>query len=155
MEKDSNYTLDSARGFLQRESYVCAQLLSCVFVTPWTVGHQGPLSMGFPRQEYWSGLPFPSPGESSWLRGQTQVSCITVRFFTVWATRQALNNQLLSNFCFQSTALTDEATVGICVDSSFGNCVNKYVGQNFRVKMTILVIFVTDHLEQPIAEHSY
>ena len=34
-----------------------------LFVTPWTVGHQAPASMGFPRQEYWSGLPFPSPGE--------------------------------------------------------------------------------------------
>ena len=33
------------------------------FVTPWTVAYQAPLSMGFSRQEYWSGLPFPSPGE--------------------------------------------------------------------------------------------
>ena len=32
-----------------------------LFVTPWTVAHQAPLSMGFSRQEYWSGLPFPSP----------------------------------------------------------------------------------------------
>ena len=31
--------------------------------TPWTVAHQAPLSMGFPRQEYWSGLPFSSPGD--------------------------------------------------------------------------------------------
>ena len=30
--------------------------------TPWTVTHQAPLSMGFPRQEYWNGLPLPSPG---------------------------------------------------------------------------------------------
>jgi len=30
---------------------------------PWSVAHQAPLSMGFPRQEYWSGLPFPSPGD--------------------------------------------------------------------------------------------
>ena len=39
--------------------------LSCVwfFVIPWTVAHQTPLSMEFSRQEYWSGLPFPSPGE--------------------------------------------------------------------------------------------
>ena len=29
----------------------------------WTVAHQAPLSMGFPRQEYWSGLPLPSPGD--------------------------------------------------------------------------------------------
>ena len=32
-------------------------------LTPWTVAHQAPLSMGFSRQEYWSGLPFPSPGD--------------------------------------------------------------------------------------------
>ena len=36
---------------------------SCLtLVTPWTVAHQAPLSMGFPKQECWSGLPFPSPG---------------------------------------------------------------------------------------------
>ena len=34
-----------------------------LFATLWTVGHQAPASMGFPRQEYWSGLPFPSPGD--------------------------------------------------------------------------------------------
>ena len=41
-----------------------AHLLSCawLFVAPWTIGHQPPLSMGFLRQEYWSGLPFPTPG---------------------------------------------------------------------------------------------
>ena len=32
-------------------------------MTPWTVAHQAPLSMRFSRQEYWSGLPFPSPGD--------------------------------------------------------------------------------------------
>ena len=32
------------------------------FVTTWAVAHQAPLSMGFPRQEYWSVVPFPSPG---------------------------------------------------------------------------------------------
>ena len=32
-----------------------------LFATPWTVARQAPLSMGFSRQEYWSGLPFPSP----------------------------------------------------------------------------------------------
>ena len=43
-------------------------LLSCSirpksFVAPWTVARQAPLSMGFSRPEYWSGLPFPSPGD--------------------------------------------------------------------------------------------
>ena len=34
-------------------------------MTPWNVAHQAPLSMGLFRQEYWSGLPFPSPGDLS------------------------------------------------------------------------------------------
>ena len=44
---------------------VVVQWLSHVqlFATLWTIAHQAPLSMGFPRQEYWSGLPFPSPGD--------------------------------------------------------------------------------------------
>ena len=37
--------------------------MSDSFETPWTVGHQSHLSMGFSRQEYWSGLPFPSAGD--------------------------------------------------------------------------------------------
>ena len=49
-------------------TYLC--VLSCfshvqLFVSLWAVAHQGPLSMGSPRQEYWSGLPFPSPGDLS------------------------------------------------------------------------------------------
>ena len=44
---------------------MCAQLLSHVqlFVTPWAIARQAPLSMGFSRQECWSGFPFPSPGD--------------------------------------------------------------------------------------------
>ena len=34
-----------------------------LFATPWTVAHQAPLSMGFSRQEYWSGMSCPSPGD--------------------------------------------------------------------------------------------
>ena len=47
-----------------RVNFVC-YLLSCVwlFVTPWTVASQAPLSMEFWRPEYWSGLSFPSPGD--------------------------------------------------------------------------------------------
>ena len=42
-----------------------AKSLNCVqlFVTLWTVSCQAPQSVGFPRQEYWNGLPFPSPGD--------------------------------------------------------------------------------------------
>ena len=47
---------------------VCMCVLSCficvqLFATPWTVAHQAPLSMGFSRQEYWSGLLGPPPGD--------------------------------------------------------------------------------------------
>ena len=43
--------------------YVCVCVCVCVypFMTLWTVAHQAPLSMRFPRQKYWSGLPFPTP----------------------------------------------------------------------------------------------
>ena len=36
-----------------------------LFATSWTVAHQAPLCMGFSREEYWNGLPFPSPGDLS------------------------------------------------------------------------------------------
>ena len=63
---------------------VCAQLLSHVwfFATPWSVGHQAPLSMEFPRQKYWSGLPFLFPGDLTWLRDWICVPCLASRLFT-------------------------------------------------------------------------
>ena len=61
----------------------CCSLVtkSCLtlFMTPWTVAYQAPPSMGFSRQEYWSGLPLPSPREgttmSSPLLQKTQKAC--------------------------------------------------------------------------------
>ena len=41
-----------------------------LFATPWTIAYQAPQSMGFSRQEYWSGLPFPSP---NW--GENELFC--------------------------------------------------------------------------------
>ena len=61
-----------------------------LFATPWIVAHQAPPSMGFSRQEYWSGFPFPSPLESSRPRDRTLVSHIAGRCFNLWATREAL-----------------------------------------------------------------
>ena len=57
--------LKDACSLEESESEV--KLLSCVqlFATPWTVAYQAPQSMEFSRQEYWSGLPFPSPGDLS------------------------------------------------------------------------------------------
>ena len=64
-----------------------AQLLCCVwlFATPWPIAHQAPLSMGFSRQEYWSGLPFPSPGDlhNPGIKSTSPASpALTGRFFT-------------------------------------------------------------------------
>ena len=57
--------------------------------------HQAPLSTGFSRQEYWSGLPFPSPGDLPDPRDRRQVSHIADRCFTLWATREASNSHRL------------------------------------------------------------
>ena len=62
--------MEEKHTFLENELYLLQQ--ACVlshfspvsfFVTPLTVAHQAPLSMGFSKQGYWSGLPFPSPGD--------------------------------------------------------------------------------------------
>ena len=62
---------------------VCVCVLSCVwlFATPWTVAHQALLSMEFPRQEYWSGLPFPTPRDL--LNSEVEPKCPAMagRFF--------------------------------------------------------------------------
>ena len=50
-------------NFLSKQAKVKSLSHVRLFATPWTVARQAPLSMGFSRQEYWSGLPFPSPGD--------------------------------------------------------------------------------------------
>ena len=56
--------------------------------TPWTVAYQAPPSMEFSNQVYWSGLPFPFPGDLPDPGIETQVSRIAGRRFTIWATRE-------------------------------------------------------------------
>ena len=65
-----------------------------LFTPPWTVAPQAPLSMGFSRQEYWSGLPFPSPGDlpNPGIEPVSPASHALIgRFFTVWATGDKLS----------------------------------------------------------------
>ena len=52
-----------------------------LFSTPWTVFHQTPLSMGFPRQEYWSGLPYSSPGDFPYPGIEPESPALAGRFF--------------------------------------------------------------------------
>ena len=53
------------------------------FAIPLTVAHQAPLSMGFSRQEYWSGLPFPSPGDLPHPGIKPMPLALACRFFTI------------------------------------------------------------------------
>ena len=55
--------------------------MSNSLATPWTAAHQAPLSMGFPRQEYWSRLPFSTPGPGIELASPT-TPALAGRFFT-------------------------------------------------------------------------
>ena len=56
--------------------------LCLTLATPWTVDRQAPLSISFPRQEYWSGLPFPSPGDLSDPGIEPMSPTLAGRFFT-------------------------------------------------------------------------
>ena len=74
---------------------LCICVLSCVqlFATPWTVAHQTPLSKEFFRQEYWSGLLFPSLGDlpNPGIKPSFLVNpALAGRFFTNCAIREAL-----------------------------------------------------------------
>ena len=62
---------------MSTDKCVCVKSLSRVqlFATPWTVAHQAPLSMGFSRQEYWNGLPFPSPGDLPNRHAEATLGC--------------------------------------------------------------------------------
>ena len=72
-------------------------ILSCfsrvrLFATPWTVACQAPLSMGFPRQEYWSGLPYPPPRDLSdtGTKPSLMSPALAGRFFMTSTTCKAL-----------------------------------------------------------------
>ena len=61
-----------------------------LFATSWMVAYQAPPTMGFSRQEYWSGVPFPSPGDLPNPGIKAGSPALQTRRFTVWATREAL-----------------------------------------------------------------
>ena len=74
-------------------------IVSWLFATSWTVARQASLSMGFSRQENWSGLPFPSPGDLLSPGDRTCVSCIADGFFTTEPPGKAKISLLGSNLC--------------------------------------------------------
>ena len=77
--------------------------MSNSYVTPWTVGHQAPLSMEFSKQEYWSGLPFTTPGDlpNPGIKPTSLVSPARAgRFFTTGATWEAQLTDTIFALCY-------------------------------------------------------
>ena len=76
-----------------KEICLCSLSRVQLFGTPWTVAHQAPPSMGFPRQEHWSGLPCPSPGnlpDPGTVPMSLMPPALAGRFFTASAMWEAL-----------------------------------------------------------------
>ena len=96
--------------------------MSNSFVTPWAVAHQALLSLGFSRQVYWSGLPFPSPGESSWPRDRTRVSCTGRRVLYHWATREPAKMKTLWKRISQSLSVSSLSGMSSYGYSVFDAC---------------------------------
>ena len=69
-------------GMVLSCSCLVAKVCSTLFATPWTVAHQAPLFMKFPRQEYWSWLPFPSPRDLPKPGIEPASPALAGRFFT-------------------------------------------------------------------------
>ena len=76
-----------------------------LFVAPWTVTCQPPRSLGFSRQEYWSGLLFPAPGDLSDPRTELESPELAGGFFLTSATWEVhlITHKLYSNFFSQAT----------------------------------------------------
>ena len=94
---------------------VKVKLLSHVrlFATPWTVAHQAPLSMGFSRQEYWSGLPLPSPGALPNPEIKHRSSALQTDSLPSEPPRKPKNTGVDSLFLLQGIFLTQEWNCGL------------------------------------------
>ena len=83
-------------------NYVLLCELSSIplFATLKTIAHQASLSMGFPRQEYWSGLPFPSPGDFPDPGSELTPPAVVSRFFTTEPPGKSIYVHIYSNITF-------------------------------------------------------
>ena len=103
-----------------------------LFEILWTVGHQAPVSMGFPMQEYWSGLPFPSPGDlpDPGIKPRSPGSS-TGRRFNLWATREACHPKLNTRF----GSYKNQSMNSSC--KSRANIYRVYSSLNFKLTSTL------------------
>ena len=97
---------------------------SWLFATPGTVVHQAPLSTWFPRQEYWGGLPFPSPGDLPNPEIESVLSCLSGRLYH-WATWEApihTYNHYSSQLNHTLDGFLFEASPIFSIENKFGIC---------------------------------
>ena len=119
-QKQPKLKCPSTDGWAKKMRYVytmgycvCVCALGCVwcFATPRTAAHQAPLSMGFPRREYWSGLPFPSPGSLPNPGIKPRSPTLAGRFFTAEPPGKLKNFILLPNHIFSLVHMFHEVIV--------------------------------------------
>ena len=117
--------------------------MSDSFVTTWTVAHQAPLSMGFFRQKYESGFPFPSPGDPPNLRIKP-VSCIGGWILYHWV----LGKPQILLFCCSvaKSCLTVTPWTAVCQAS-----LSFTVSQSLLKFMSIKLVIPSNHLNHLIA----
>ena len=96
--------------FLLLLLFTCS-VVSDAFATPWAVAHKAPLSIGFPRQDYWSGLPFPSPADLPDLGIKPVSPALAGRFFTA---EPPGKSPILPFFFYQFFFLTNFLCMCIC-----------------------------------------
>ena len=84
---------ETKKNFLH-SLHVCSVMLNS-FATPWTVARQPPLSMRFPRQEYWSGLTFSSPG--IFVIQRSNLCLLQVSYIGMWILYHCATVSLLQN----------------------------------------------------------
>ena len=114
----SHWTSGSWQGSRQMFLKVCVQSLSCVqlFITPWTIGYQAPLSVEFSRQEYWSGLPFPIPGLKDllihlyvpWFWHTESYTCLMQTVWWVWRYRR--HCKTITIICITGISITSKVS---------------------------------------------
>ena len=113
-------------------------------VTDSFVTWQAPLSVGFPRKEYWTGLPFPPPGDLSWSRDRTCVSCIDRWFFTAEPP-----GKLETSFDYNQIRVHDSLHVMTCVISHREKVVELELG--FWISDSFMGVFQSTILPQVAA----
>ena len=128
---------------------MCAQLLSHVllFSTPWTIAHQAPLSMGFSRQEYWSGVVISSSRESYQLRDWIQVSCIS------WICRWILYHHTTEEVLYTAMSVRVQISLRYLFFTSFRYIPRSEIAGPYGSSTCHMVVTKCGPMEKGMANH--